>query len=257
MTNHIIFVEFTPKGRRYTYLADDTTIAAGDHVIVPVGPDNEEKLATVVRTEEIASEAGFPFPLEKMKKVLRKLSEDFIEEAARSVPDSISGSIEEALRSKITDWTDWEKNECIAPPEEYDPYRELVLRGAEKDWPEALEALAYASYGGNNVFPTNWKKSELGTKLGKYLAWAWTTAIGRREQMLIMMISEMPLPMPNSSICSPSHMINTVPAVKVMVVNTRKFQPACNTTGAPSGLVMPSSPTAMNRPCTRVMPTVR
>ena len=160
MTNHIIFVEFTPKGRRYTYLADDATIAAGDHVIVPVGPDNEEKLATVVHTEEIASEADFPFPLEKMKKVFRKLSEDFIEEAARSVPDSISGSIEEALRSKITDWTDWEKNECIAPPEEYDTYRELVLRGAEKDWPEALEALAYASYGGNNVFPTNWKKSE-------------------------------------------------------------------------------------------------
>ena len=160
MTYYIIFVEFTPEGRSYSYLSDDASIAAGDHVIVPVGPENEEKLATVVRTEEVASGADLPYPLEKMKKVLRKLSEAFVDEASEAVPGSISGSIDEALRNKIVEWTDWETNQCTAPEEEFDTYRELVLRGAEKDWPEALEALAYASYGGNNVFPSNWKKSE-------------------------------------------------------------------------------------------------
>ena len=159
MVRRIISVEFTPGGRPYNYLTDDASISAGDHVIVPVGPDNEEKLATVVLAFSVEDEE-MPYPAEKMKKVLRKLSEDFIDDASQAVPGSISDSIEEALRSKILEWTDWEKNECTAPEEEYDTYRELVLKGAEKDWPEALEALAYASYGGNNVFPTNWKKSE-------------------------------------------------------------------------------------------------
>ena len=159
MTNHIIYVQFTPDGREYSYLSDDETVAAGDHVIVPAGPDNEEKLARVSRVE-LLSDEELPYPLEKMKKLLRKLSSDFIDDAENAVPDSVAGSIEEALRKKILEWTDWEKSECIAPPEEFDTYRELVLKGAEKDWPEALEALAYASYGGNNVFPRNFKKSE-------------------------------------------------------------------------------------------------
>ena len=159
MTIHIIYVQFTPDGREYSYLSDDETVAPGDHVIVPAGPDNEEKLARVSRVDTVTEETA-PYPLGKMKKLLRKLSSDFIDDASMAVPDSISGSIEEALRNKILEWTDWEKNECTAPVEEYDTYRELVLKGAEKDWPEALEALAYASYGGNNVFPTNWKKSE-------------------------------------------------------------------------------------------------
>ena len=43
-------------------------------------------------------------------------------------------------------------------------------------------------------------------------------ALGRRATMPAMMISEMPLPMPRSVICSPIHMRNIVPAVSVITV---------------------------------------
>ena len=39
------------------------------------------------------------------------------------------------------------------------------------------------------------------------------------------MISDMPLPMPRSVICSPSHMTNAVPVVSVSTVMSRKPQP--------------------------------
>ena len=39
------------------------------------------------------------------------------------------------------------------------------------------------------------------------------------------MISEMPLPMPRSVICSPSHMMNAVPVVSEIIVIRRKPQP--------------------------------
>ena len=62
------------------------------------------------------------------------------------------------------------------------------------------------------------------------------------------MISEMPLPMPFSVICSPSHMMSTVPAVRVSMVISRKVQPGSITTAAPPGLYMVSRPTAMPKP---------
>ena len=157
MTYQIIYVTFMPDGREYSYLTDDETIAAGDHVIVPTGGENEEKLARVTRTDTVTEETA-PYPVGKMKKVLRKLSANFMDDDA--MPASISDAIAGTLREKITEWTDWGTNQCIAPEEDFDTYRELVLKGAEKGWTEALEALAYASYGGNNVFPSNWKKSE-------------------------------------------------------------------------------------------------
>ena len=50
-------------------------------------------------------------------------------------------------------------------------------------------------------------------------------ALGRRATMPAMMISEMPLPMPRSVICSPIHMRNIVPAVTVSTVITMKPGP--------------------------------
>ena len=72
----------------------------------------------------------------------------------------IDSIIDEALRKKISEWTDPVTNDCTAPEEERETYKELVLKGAEKNWPEALEALAYGSYGGNNIFPEDWEKAE-------------------------------------------------------------------------------------------------
>ena len=41
------------------------------------------------------------------------------------------------------------------------------------------------------------------------------------------MMSEMPLAMPRSVICSPTHMMKAVPVVSVMIVMRRKPQPGC------------------------------
>ena len=46
------------------------------------------------------------------------------------------------------------------------------------------------------------------------------------------MMSEMPLPMPRSVICSPSHMMKAVPVVSVIIVMKRKPQPGWVTTCA-------------------------
>ena len=52
-----------------------------------------------------------------------------------------------------------------------------------------------------------------------------SAASGMPLTMPAKMISEMPLPMPRSVICSPSHMRRPVPVVSVMIVISRKPQP--------------------------------
>src|ERR1017187_408398 len=49
-------------------------------------------------------------------------------------------------------------------------------------------------------------------------------ALGSPTTIPVKMISDMPLPMPRSLICSPSHMMNAVPVVSEMMV--RKTKPA-------------------------------
>ena len=52
-----------------------------------------------------------------------------------------------------------------------------------------------------------------------------STACGKFTTMPAKMMSDMPLPMPRSVICSPSHMMNAVPVVSVSTVSSRKPQP--------------------------------
>jgi hypothetical protein len=52
-----------------------------------------------------------------------------------------------------------------------------------------------------------------------------STALGRPTTMPAKMMSDIPLPMPRSVICSPSHMMNVVPVVSVSTVISRKPQP--------------------------------
>ena len=47
--------------------------------------------------------------------------------------------------------------------------------------------------------------------------------------MPVKMISDMPLPMPRSLICSPSHMMNAVPVVSEMMVSSTKPKPGLMT----------------------------
>jgi len=58
-------------------------------------------------------------------------------------------------------------------------------------------------------------------------------AEGSPARMLARMIMEMPLPMPRSVICSPSHIRNTVPVVSVMAAVITKLGPGLMTTPWP------------------------
>ena len=54
---------------------------------------------------------------------------------------------------------------------------------------------------------------------------SWNKDCGRRAMIPIMIISEIPLPIPLSVILSPSHKINILPAAKIMVeVNINRVQ---------------------------------
>ncbi len=59
------------------------------------------------------------------------------------------------------------------------------------------------------------------------------------------MISEMPLPMPRSLICSPSHMMKAQPVVRVRMVSRRNAQPGLGTRAAPPGVVVFSRKSAI------------
>ena len=59
------------------------------------------------------------------------------------------------------------------------------------------------------------------------------TAPGSCATMPAKMMSDMPLPMPRSVICSPSHMMSVEPAVIVSTVIRRKPQPGEYTSGSP------------------------
>ena len=62
---------------------------------------------------------------------------------------------------------------------------------------------------------------------------AWINAAGRRATMPMVMMSEMPLPMPRSVIWSPSHMSSIVPASMLMTVIASKPKPRLLTRSIP------------------------
>ena len=68
--------------------------------------------------------------------------------------------------------------------------------------------------------------------------------------------SDMPLPIPRSVICSPSHMMNALPVVRVSIVISTNPQPGLVTNAAPA-LVCFSSVTAMPSDCMALRMTVR
>ena len=67
--------------------------------------------------------------------------------------------------------------------------------------------------------------------LGRYVTGERLPAIacGKPATMPAKMIIEMPLPMPRSVICSPSHMRNIVPVVRVRTVTRRNTRPGSTT----------------------------
>lgn len=68
-------VTFDDGYKCYYYLTDDDSIKVGDNVVVPAGKDNHEAIVEVVNIEYF-NENNAPYPVDKIKKILRKYEED-------------------------------------------------------------------------------------------------------------------------------------------------------------------------------------
>ena len=80
-------VEFAKDGKTYCYRTSDLRIVEGDQVVVPVGDDNQHKLATVVSCEYYNWD-DVPFPIEKTKEIIRP--------AYDNAPNVVEGGLSEA-----------------------------------------------------------------------------------------------------------------------------------------------------------------
>lgn len=71
-------VAFDDYGPTYYYLADDDRFAVGDRVLVPVGRNKRETVATIEEIEYFGEE-NLPFPLERLKHIVGKQGQDALE----------------------------------------------------------------------------------------------------------------------------------------------------------------------------------
>ena len=55
--------------KSYYYLSDIDNINIGDKVLVPVGVENEPKIATVIKTEKFKI-SNAPYPIRKLKYII-------------------------------------------------------------------------------------------------------------------------------------------------------------------------------------------
>ena len=68
-------VQFTPKGKNYTYISDEDSFNAGDVVIVCAGKDNHEAAVWIV-SKNSSCDAESSVPVEKLKRILRTANEE-------------------------------------------------------------------------------------------------------------------------------------------------------------------------------------
>lgn len=69
------FVSFNNYGKAYSYLCEDPEIREDDWAVVPVGENNDLKIVHVERIE-YCSEENAPYPIDKIKSILRKATEE-------------------------------------------------------------------------------------------------------------------------------------------------------------------------------------
>ncbi|MEF9917474.1 MAG: hypothetical protein RR746_08990 [Lachnospiraceae bacterium] len=72
-------VAFDEGHKSYYYLAEDDSIKVDDFVIVPAGKDNHETIVMVVNIEYFA-EGDTPFPTDKTKHIIRKCTDEDLDE---------------------------------------------------------------------------------------------------------------------------------------------------------------------------------
>lgn len=70
---NVAFDEHSPK--TYCYLCDDQDVSPGDEVEVPVGDEGERKIVTV-RSLQISTRDGAPYPVERCRHVIRVIRDD-------------------------------------------------------------------------------------------------------------------------------------------------------------------------------------
>ena len=68
-----VIVQFSDYGRDYAYVCEDDSVKAGDWVLVPVGEFNTTEKVQVQRVEYHQPDRA-PYPLHKIKKVIRKFN---------------------------------------------------------------------------------------------------------------------------------------------------------------------------------------
>jgi len=75
-SNALIFcsVEFEEGGRTYYYLADEDIYEVGDRVLVPVRNEGHKEIVEIVE-KEYFDEGCAPFPLDRMKHIIRKVED--------------------------------------------------------------------------------------------------------------------------------------------------------------------------------------
>lgn len=72
-------VEFEPRGTRYSYRSEDRTLAVGELVVVPAGPDAHELLGRIVSVQTCTAEDA-PYPPAQTKSILRRAApQDILE----------------------------------------------------------------------------------------------------------------------------------------------------------------------------------
>ena len=68
-------VQFTPKGKPYSYISDEDSFNVGDVVIVCAGKDNHEAVVRIV-SKNSSCDAETSVPVEKLKRILRLADEE-------------------------------------------------------------------------------------------------------------------------------------------------------------------------------------
>lgn len=76
-TSDYIFcsVEFDEGSKSYYYLTEDDSLSIGDFVFVPVGKDGHTAIVEIVNIEYFPEDKA-PFPLDKVKRIIRKCTEE-------------------------------------------------------------------------------------------------------------------------------------------------------------------------------------
>jgi len=90
-------VVFDDESKPRYYLTNDETLQVNDFVLVPVESDSQIVMAKIVNIEYFPEEKA-PCPIEKVKSILRKISEEDMDMPAYSVSEPLAGKSPEKIR---------------------------------------------------------------------------------------------------------------------------------------------------------------